>query len=59
MERAYQKAKRILGKITRTEEKQNCYIFYNDNVKYDGVIVIMKNSNRAMSMSEYIMRYGS
>ena len=52
------KARHLLGKITKTEKTEDAYIFYNDEKKYDGVIVIMKKDGRIMSLTEYYMRNG-
>lgn len=56
MDKAIEKAMELLGKITKTEEKDDCYIFYNDEMEYDGVIVILKKNYRAMSMTEYVVK---
>lgn len=58
MDKALKKAEKLLGKITKTEEKPDAFIFYNEEMKEDGVIVIMKKSYRVMSMTEYVMRRG-
>lgn len=51
----FQKAEGLLGKVTRTEEHPDCFFFFNDEKKQDGVIVIMKNG-KILSMADYIMR---
>lgn len=56
MDEALKIAEELLGKITNTEENPDCFIFYNDEMEYDGVIVIMKKNHKAMSMTEYIVR---
>lgn len=55
MKTAIQKAKKLLGKITKKEEKKDCYIFYNEEKEYDGVIVVMKGNYQVLSMTEYVM----
>ena len=55
MDRAREKAIKLLGKITKVEEKEDCYIFYNEDKEYDGVIVILKKNNKVISMTEYVM----
>ena len=56
MDGAREKIEELLGKITRTEEKKDCYIFYNDEMENDGVLVVLKKNNRIMSMTEYIVK---
>ena len=55
MEEAKRKAEKLLKKITRSEEDDDCYVFYNDEMEYDGVIIILKKNHRIMSMTEYIV----
>ncbi len=55
MDRAREKATKLLGKITKTEEKEDCYIFYNEEKEYDGVIIILKKNYKVVSMTEYVM----
>jgi hypothetical protein len=56
MDEAREKAEKLLGKITRTEEEKDCYIFYNDEMEFDGVLVVLKKNNRIMSMTEYVAK---
>lgn len=53
-EKYKRKAEECLGKITNYEERQNAYIFYNDEIEQDGCVVFLKNSGKMLSMSEYI-----
>ncbi len=55
MEEAKQKAEELLGKITRTEENDDCYIFYNDEMEYDGIVVVLKKNYKVMSMTEFLV----
>ncbi len=55
MEEAKQKAEELLGKITRTEENDDCYIFYNDDMEYDGIVVVLKKNYKVMSMTEFLV----
>lgn len=56
MDKALKIAEELLGNVTKTEEEPDCFIFYNEAMEYDGVIVILKKNHRIMSMTEYIMR---
>ncbi len=49
------KAEDIIGKITHEEERLDAWIFYNDDMKYDGAVVILKKNGKILSMTEYII----
>lgn len=52
----FKKAAEIaLQKVTHYEETEDAFIFYNDDMKEDGVIVILKDSGLVLTMSQYIM----
>jgi hypothetical protein len=55
MEEAKRKAEELLNKITRTEENDDCYIFYNDEMEYDGIVIVLKKNYKVMSMTEFLV----
>lgn len=58
MDKMKQMAMNVLGEITFIDEKSNAVIFYNDNLRYDGCVVIMKNNYKLLTMTEYILLMG-
>lgn len=46
----------ILGEITSSEERKDAFIFFNNKIKYDGCVVILKKSKKILTMAEYIFR---
>jgi len=48
-------AEKALQNITHYEETDDAFIFYNDGLKQDGVIVILKDKGIVLTMSQYIM----
>lgn len=48
-------AMEILGDVTNYEDRGDAVIFYNDNMKQDGCIVILKKDKKILTMTEYIM----
>lgn len=55
LDKYYEIAINILNEITNTEEKTDAIIFYNDNLKQDGCIVILKKDYKILTMTEYII----
>lgn len=49
------KAEECLEKITSYEEEENAYIFYNNELKQDGCVVILKRNGKVLTMTEYIV----
>lgn len=47
----------MLGKITHVEERENAFVFYNDEIKQDGCVVILKGDEKILTMTEYIILY--
>lgn len=51
-------AKKELPTVTSYTEKDNAYIFVDENQKWDGEVVILKSSGKVVSYFEYVMEYG-
>ena len=49
------KAEECLGKITSYEEEEDAYIFYNNELKQDGCVIILKRNGKILTMTEYIV----
>lgn len=54
-ENCKRKAEECLGKITSYEEEKDAYIFYNNELKQDGCVVILKRNGKVLTMTEYIV----
>ena len=54
-DKAFDLAVNVLGEITNSEEYDDAFVFYNDNLEQDGVVVVLKGSMIVLSMSEYIV----
>ena len=49
-------AESIIGKISRCDKRKDAFIFYNEDMKQDGCVVITKHEKKIITMPQYIFK---